>query len=335
MNEKLKFSWAHIIAALALIFITYVSFMGLAYRTGGISNETFVATAVILIVLVVVFIGAQRLKGTSRRFKKRIRWERFLVFTSPIVFAVLMIPSCHFWTVLSQKKSVEKCFSGAIESSKQVFTDYERYVDTRWETYRVFLNRTSLEDYQKENRLNALRLQLKSENYTQIKDNAIQWIEDATDGGTVWNVFLLGNIRQIRTAIRNWHSQLVDMSRHKMAEEPFAVSFDESRSSLAEAENRLTQVQNLFTIRLGLHPLAFLFGILSYLMLLLPYLVQTRHTKSTLHLWWWKKEKGNYIVEVQRPMKTAEKLEQEEESGQAGGNDRVSGKKDNYEPFTL
>ena len=35
MDEQLKFSWGHIIAFLALIFISYITFVGVVYRTDG------------------------------------------------------------------------------------------------------------------------------------------------------------------------------------------------------------------------------------------------------------------------------------------------------------
>ena len=35
MNEQLKFSWGHIIAFLALIIISYISFVGVTYMTDG------------------------------------------------------------------------------------------------------------------------------------------------------------------------------------------------------------------------------------------------------------------------------------------------------------
>ena len=35
MDEQLKFSWGHIIAFLALIFISYITFVGEVYKTDG------------------------------------------------------------------------------------------------------------------------------------------------------------------------------------------------------------------------------------------------------------------------------------------------------------
>ena len=35
MNERLQFSWGHIIAFVALIAVSYISFMGITYLTAG------------------------------------------------------------------------------------------------------------------------------------------------------------------------------------------------------------------------------------------------------------------------------------------------------------
>lgn len=62
MNEQLKFSWGHIIAFLALIVLSYITFVGVTYKTDGNFMKASIAMIVIDIVLLVFFIGAQMLK---------------------------------------------------------------------------------------------------------------------------------------------------------------------------------------------------------------------------------------------------------------------------------
>ena len=54
INETLKFSWGHIIAFVALIFISYVTFMGIAYLADG--NFVYAGVGVVAIdVLMLLF----------------------------------------------------------------------------------------------------------------------------------------------------------------------------------------------------------------------------------------------------------------------------------------
>ena len=70
INETLKFSWGHIIAFVAMIFISYVTFMGTTYLTGGSFISGGVGVLVVNILLVVIFIIPQILKGTEKKFDK-------------------------------------------------------------------------------------------------------------------------------------------------------------------------------------------------------------------------------------------------------------------------
>lgn len=83
MDEQLKFSWGHIIAFLALIFISYITFVGVVYRTDGDFTKAAVTMAVVDIVLVVVFIGSQMAKATAHKISKKFGW-------SELVFVLLL-----------------------------------------------------------------------------------------------------------------------------------------------------------------------------------------------------------------------------------------------------
>lgn len=54
MFEKLQFSWGHIIAFLALIAVSYLSFVGLTYLTGGNFMWAVACMSVIDIVFILV-----------------------------------------------------------------------------------------------------------------------------------------------------------------------------------------------------------------------------------------------------------------------------------------
>lgn len=307
MNEQLKFSWGHIIAFLSLIFISYVTFMGITYLTDG---DFLMATVGMLsadLFLIACFIGAQLLKGTDRKFENKIILERICIFSSPLVFVVVMIPFIHFWTVYEKNDTIIDRFSNAITTSKQMFVDYDQYSKTRLENYdklikRVLNNkRLRPDEYsefgfsgkgdatQDENMNKALRLQLVSENYDSLRSVANDWINRANTGATVWNVFLLGNIRQIENSIDDWHNMLVDFSKKRISNEEFngyntIEVFDSNNETIAAVKKGLSAVNNLYTERHLPDFYSIITGIACYLMLLFPYFLQERNTKSTFRL---------------------------------------------------
>lgn len=91
MNTKLKFSWAHIIAFLAIIFISYITFVGITYLTDGSFCVATLGMLVIDALLLLFFIGAQAMKGTDSKFATRIKKERFFVFGSPLFLPYLWL----------------------------------------------------------------------------------------------------------------------------------------------------------------------------------------------------------------------------------------------------
>lgn len=105
-----------------------------------------------------------------------------------------------------------------------MFSEYEDYCAERLNNYDASLsaiiksgNAKSLslvgfsdddKQVQKNFMLKTLRLQLLSENYTNLRDESVYWIEENDKGVSTFNVFLLGNIRQIESAITGWERQL-------------------------------------------------------------------------------------------------------------------------------
>lgn len=282
MNEQLKFSWGHIIAFLALIVLSYITFVGVTYMTDGDFIKASITMVVIDIVLFVFFIGAQMMKATTKKFAKRIWVERLFIFGSPIVFLLCMLPFYHFGTVQSQDEEIVGHFTDAITASKQMFSDYDSYSKERIANYEHMLDRVinnqriqpnmftscgftkGSEQIQKGNMVKALRLQLISENYDSLKTEATKWIESSSNGASTWNVFLLGNTKEIKKAIHEWNIQLADFSSHKMNNEEFngynqVNTFSEVSGSLASVDAGLDGLTGKFT-GTGFPPIGYILG---------------------------------------------------------------------------
>lgn len=301
MNERLQFSWGHIIAFVALIAVSYISFMGITYLTAGNFVAALVGMAVIDILFMLFFIGAQQMKASGEHINRKIVFERIFIFGSPIVFIAAMMPMSHFWTVKSNETQIVGTFQGAISSAKQLFPDYEKYSEDRIVAYGKSLDqiinggngslfykagftegKTAI---QKQNMLETLRLQLLSENYTAIKQPATEWLDNATQSASIWNVLLLGNTREIKETLVQWETKLKSFSEKQMSNEALLSEVPQfSSSGVSAALSQLDQMSANFTQWHFPAWSGIIFGIVIYLMLLFPYILQERHTKSIYRL---------------------------------------------------
>ncbi len=284
-NQTLKFSWGHVIAFVAMIFISYVSFMGITYFTDGNFIVAGLGVIVVNLVLAVFFILPQILKGTDKKFKKKIVYERLLFFTAPFFFAVAMFAFAHFWTVFENRKKVETTFSSAITTTKGMFESYDIYASNRIKEYDNKLAKDKVSKISRTNAVEALKLQIWEANYDELKQSAFNWIDNAS-GATIWNVFMIGNRKKIEDAIEDWNASLTAFSSKIMTNELQTVKpFTSSDPSVIAAKMTLANVKGLYT-SLGTAPTgkAVLTALVLYLLLMFPYIIQRRNTKSEFKL---------------------------------------------------
>lgn len=308
-NKTLKFSWGHIVAIVALIFISIIVFMGSCYENGGNFKSALFKVAFIDILLLIAFIGAQMYKSADENFDRAIIKERILICCCPIVFVWAMIPYNHFWTVFSERKNIEKSFSSTIAKSKQMFDDYNQYAEKRISSYDNSLQQAidNMERAVNEDEIGdavntyvelgftgdndattkqifheTLQLQLKSQNTMDLEKSALDWIENANQGASIWNVFLIGNIKNISEAIDGWNTKLVEVSTPILSNEPQnTTSFDADKSSCGAVKAELKNLQDSYKQTSGIKANTVWTGIILFLFLLFPYYLQERRTKAS------------------------------------------------------
>ena len=317
-NQTLKFSWGHIIAFVALIFISYVMYMGDFYQNGGDFVSAAVKVGIIDFLLLVTFIGAQIIKGTDEKFNRSIIIERILICCCPLAFIFAMFSYNHFWSVFDQRLQIETHFNSSIEGAKQMFIAYDKYAADRITTYGKNLDAilrtktndaisnskkngtaskvktnslykdagfTGFNDYlKKQNYIQTLNLQLRSQNTDSLKFVAMEWINEANQGASVWNAFLVGNVEQIDEAIKSWNKTLKSFSEARMSNETirgnFVVSFDYDGKIIKNATNGINSLKNIYNKRTGLKFQTLWTGLILFLMLLFPYFLQRRNTRA-------------------------------------------------------
>lgn len=310
MYKRLKFSWAHIVAFLALIFIGYVSFVGLTYMIDDGFEKPALLMLGILLVLTIWFIGAQQLKGVDNNFPygKCIWWERLFVFTSPIILIVCLIPFNHAFNVAGRSQEIESTFNDAINSSRSMFEDYDVYVQRRITNYQEFLTRVKdnkdiqptvyselgFKGDKDNNRINTevqiLRRQLTA-NYDSLKTEALDWIDRVDQTTSVWNVFLIGNIEEIKSAIVDWRFQMENFSKvilqtERQNVDEKVVPFDVDEKSVNLVMSQLDSLSKIYydTDNEGINATAVIIGVILFLLLLFPYFLQERDGRSTFTL---------------------------------------------------
>lgn len=301
-NETLKFSWGHIIAFLAIIFISYVCYMGDFYQNGGDFKAASIKVLFIDLALLSTFIGAQIKKGTDSKFERSIIIERILICLCPFVFLWAMLSYNHFWNVFGERKQIEKEFTTSIEKSKQMFIDYDSYSSGRIERYKITLDKIiqrknidakvyydcgfngNSDETRKNNLVMTMQLQLQSQNTDSLKSLAKQWIENANQGASVWNAFLVGNVDRISDAIKAWNKTLVDYSSPVLTgETAFGQTintFTSDDDAITNANNGLKSLTEIYKNSTGIKIISVLTSILLFLMLLFPYFLQRRSTRA-------------------------------------------------------
>lgn len=283
INDKLRFSWGHIMAFVAMIFISYVSFMGLTYLTDGNFLYAGLGVFIIILILSFFFIGVQMLKATDTKFRTRIKWERLFFVLTFAAFLLVMVPYSHFWIVFDKRQQVEETFSNSVQTTKGMFASYEAYAQNRIDNYRKKLIQDDVESYHRNNLVEALQLQMLDENYENLKKSAFKWIDNVSDV-SVWNVFVIGNIKEVEESFETWNKTLNGFTTNTLEFEPEEAAFTPEHPSVKTAKDNISSLHATYTIGGDPTLIVFITGVVLYLMLLLPYIVQPRNSKSLFRL---------------------------------------------------
>jgi len=244
-------------------------------------------------------------KSVEKKFAKKVIVERILLCLTPFVMYLCMLPQNHFWTVYEQRQEIESQFSSSIEQAKEMFESYESYATKRIDDYDRLLAKKKVLGASRANKVEALTLQLKSDNYYNLKTSATEWINKAT-GATVWNVFMLANIKTINDAVEDWNHKLTIMSENTLSDEGKIQSFDSDSEVVSAVKSGLESLKSIYTIRRDSQSYCWLIMLLCYFMLLSPYLIQRRNTKS-LYTLVGNKASESKIEKIQRQLNSKKK----------------------------
>ena len=303
MNKKLKFAYGYVLAFASLMIIGYVMFMGLTYLTGGDMMRAAIVTGAFVILLTLGCISLQRVKATADHFRRNIGIERVLLPLYAVFCVVAFVPFSHFWTVRAHNDEIVSAFQEAVTASKTMFDEYDDYAQQRIDAYRSSLRKSLRSGKQASrgfkantlgkvsgsdtimlnNMVRTLQLQLLPAENDSVRSEATEWLSKAEEGSSVWNVFLLGNIRKIQQAVDTWHQTMERaagsvLSNEELQQDEEATAY--KGTQYLTAAEKLSQVSARCQKMQFPLPLAWLIGLVCFPLLFLPYLIQERHTKS-------------------------------------------------------
>lgn len=291
INKTLKFSWGHVMALLILITaVVYMSFMGGIYYLEGDWQAAIINAVIIVFIMIILFMTPQLIKATDSKFGKKIVIERLWVFIVwPLVIVLYfhpLVPSTHAWTVIGKRADIEPTFENAVKSVKGMFVSYEDYAEERIKSYEETLcNRDDLSLLQKDIKVEALRIQLLGENYDRLKTEAYKWIDYEVTGVTVFNPFVMGNIKKIDRALTEWNTMLSNFSKKILSDERnYIKAFDLNEKSVRIAKTELNKLHIIFSLKGNISIDACLFNVVMFFLLIFPYLLQNRNIKSGYRL---------------------------------------------------
>lgn len=310
MYKNLKFSWAHILAFIALIAIGVLVYLGSEpyYGSGRVNGGAVLWAVVSVLLLLATFVGAQQLKGVDNdfSFKKCIWWERILFFAAPVVLLFVMVRVNHTLNVVRHiGANGQTVVNEALGTYESLFSGYDTYVDDRVAKYDDYLHKVQRNKYVDSDTYDKVRFRgqkvdeesieieksilrlLITANYDNFKERATVWANDykkTTNYGTVsaWNPFILVNVYKLKNALTSCDKSLQNLSSKKLETEGKTVEcFNESArvNSAAEKLDKLVTVDHDSFLLSSI-----VYFIVFYIMLRLPYWVQDRNGVSTYTL---------------------------------------------------
>lgn len=291
MNQT-KFSLADVITLLAALAFGFVCFLGANFYTLGETRQSIILAVIISVLLSTTALGAKWLKRTNGNFKTCFIWEMILLilFTALTVFFTYS-PFSHYFVVSDQKEVIKSEFSASITQVENMFTEYERYAQTREGLYKGkiesvvinknvnppnytafdFKNTGGSDLIQIRNKMKMMHTDLFPSNFKEMKTADSTWLAKSREIITNWKpISVVVVLNTIEQNSNQWLDQLVQLSTIR------------EKNEITDNFNYPLPISNMkvyFTSLGKPTPLSIGLGILLYFLMLLSWFVSKRHTR--------------------------------------------------------
>jgi hypothetical protein len=289
--EKATFSFAWVIALIALIAFSYISFMGLVYW------QLFSVGVCALFTLILDFMIMLCMLIMCRA--RRSRWLR-LGLLGQIMFGlvalVLLLASsvmfAHFTRIISQQEEIRSTYAAAIEDAQTLDENYDQYINERCvaysaalsslkpasKEYKALFSNTIALGFSKDEAISKCVVNLKkllggnkeSEN---LKNKREQWLKTGT--ASVWNLSFPANIRDFSSSVNQWIDNYTGLSSKSYTGETNVAPFEDNTF------NQKMNALNAICTTIGRPSLlAIVLAIVCFILILLPWIVTPKNMAS-------------------------------------------------------
>lgn len=221
MNES-KFNFAFVFSMVVLLIFSYITFLGLAYWTGG-SLVTPIVLTLALIILVAACVYIMSMSKSTRWTDIGLAGQ---ICFGIVVLAVLLcssVPFTNFMRVANEKDKLSAMMVTTVNSAAGLDSAYNAYAEQRLTTYRnnlmaiaaakntnpgqynqAFGKTSGATEIDKINNLVAsLRSSILPENSQSIVDERHSWVDKAKHLN-VWNPMTPANINTVNDQMQKW-----------------------------------------------------------------------------------------------------------------------------------
>lgn len=289
--EKSRFNFAWVAAVIALLAFSYISFLGLVYcQFFGVGLCVLITLALDALIVFCVRLMCKA---------KHTRWLRLGLLGQMgfgLIVLVLLLGSsvmfAHFTRIIKERETIQNTYAAAVADAQSLGEKYDAYVDERCSyyvaslkvlkasspEYKTLFNNSIALGYAKDTIIdkcvNNLHNLLKgSTDSGDLETKREQWLSNIS--ASVWNLSLPSNIRDITYTVNRWIDNYKELSSKRYTGEVNVQTFEETSFN----EN-VAKLQSLCTIITWPSLLSIILAIISFGLILLPWIVTPKNIAS-------------------------------------------------------
>jgi hypothetical protein len=289
--KQTKFSLADLLTVLGTLGFGFFCYLSFNFYTLGDTFKSILYSLTIALTLGGLAFTVKLLKSTSRNFKSRIIVEGILLFFFIIISLISIIPFSQFFAVSERKTDIQQKVINNINHAETLFSEYERYADTRLNLYKAQLNSVvngklgnpelyeslgfvngNNEVTQLNDKVFSWKAKIFPSNYMEMKRVDSTWLVDAKDKMITWSPLgIVTVVNTLNLEIPIWRDQLISNSTFRAPGEKYDNDF-EFQITFDDVTGNFNQI---------LKPtfLSIFIAISLYLIMLLSYFITKRHTR--------------------------------------------------------
>ena len=296
--KQSNFTLGFIITLLSSLSFGFICFLGSIFLSLGNLNQSIIVGTAVSSLLCFTALGAARLKRTKKNFKSSRVWEILLLilFTGlTTVFTWFIFP--HYFVVNEQSVVIQNKLNASLTESKNMFSAYENYANSRQRDYKTVLQSVVLsyqtgigsEDYlryrfdldgpskvmQIKSKIRMMNLELFPSSYEKLKKDDLKWIEEYQQIVKNWEKKPMGIIDVIKNIEKKANS-----SRKKLLEISESKAKNESPTDF-KVSPISEDVKNLFTTKRAPTLFSLFLSVFLYSMMLLSWFTSKREINGS------------------------------------------------------